>query len=261
MDRIACGTFLFRSRFPDLSLIDFPAFLADRLKVHQIEIFSGHFPDTSLDYCRRVRDAADRSNSKVINLQMDQPGYNLSSEDKSNREKSVQSVKKWMDRAMACGSTSLRANTGRGKRFDLETTADSFRRLAEYGASIGLKVLVENHGGHSNKAENIVAIIKAVNSSWLRSLPDFGNIQGNDEKRHSFLKKILPYADLISAKGMYFDDDMKHSPYDIGACVRLAESVGFKGIYSLEQWAPKPIEADDLSVARYLIQVILGNLS
>ncbi len=123
-----------------------------------------------------------------------------------------------------------------------------------------MKILVENHGGHSAKAENIAAIVKDVNSPWCRSLPDFGNFDGTQEERHAFLKQILPYAHLISTKGKNFDKDLNHSPYDIGACVRLAEAEGFKGIYSIEQWSPKKQIVDDLTIAKRIKAIILENL-
>lgn len=33
-----------------------------------------------------------------------------------------------------------------------------------------------------------------------------------------------------------FDEDMNHSPYDFGQCVRIFEEANYRGIYSLGQW-------------------------
>jgi sugar phosphate isomerase/epimerase len=176
----------------------------------------------------------------------------------------VQFVKAWMDRAKACGASSLRANTGRGKApFDVQRTGDSYRELAEHGKEIGVKALIENHGGYSADPENIVALVEHVDSPYCRSLPDFGNMSADHSwgEREAFLKKLLPYAHLISAKGMAFDELNRHTSYDVAACVRLAESCGFRGVYSIELWAPKGYyPANPIAAARSMMKTISENL-
>jgi len=276
MRRIGCTTVCFRMRFPstrpkdysarepDLTLLEVPAFFADKLGVHNVELWSRHFEQTSLEYCRKISSAAEKAASKIINIQLDDPGYNLSHADPAQRRKGIEFVKQWMDWAAACGATSLRANTGGSpkEKFDLAVTSDSYRQLAEYGEKIGVKILIENHGGHSSNPDNIVSIIKTVDSPWCRALPDFGNVPADltQQQRDEFLKKLYPHAHLISAKGMYFDEQAKHLTYDIGACVRTAEASGFKGIYSAEQWSPKPIAVDALTATRTIIREIIENV-
>lgn len=147
--------------------------------------------------------------------------------------------------------------------FNLEITADSFRQLAEYGAQVGVKVLVENHGGHSLVPENLVAIIEAVDSPYLRSLPDFGNLPpgADEEARYALLRKLFPHAHLVSVKGMVFDAQLNHTSYDIAACVRIGEELGFKGVYSAELWAPGILPKDPIAEARRTMELIAGGLA
>ena len=218
----------------------------------------------SAKYCAKAYRAAEKAGSRIVNIQLDDPAYNLSDRDTAGRKKSVAFVKEWMDRAAACGATSLRANTGKsqGKKFDLDITIDSFQSLAEYGKEIGVKILLENHGTSSAVPEKIVEIVKAVDTPWCRTLPDFGNIPPgtNETFRRKTLQMLFPYAHLVSVKGMWFDDQMKHVPYDIGACVRIGETTGFQGIYSAEYWDPKARPFDPFRVTRKIIQLIVENL-
>lgn len=275
MKRVGATTVCFRSRFPqtrgsnadysgpDMKLEEVPAFFAEKLGVHNVELWSRHFSDDSLKFCRKLKKlAAKEEDSRIINIQLDADD-NLSARDRARRRESVDFVKKWMDRAAACGAGSLRANTGGGRQpFDLSITADSFRQLAEHGKEIGVKILVENHTGYARDPENVVAIVEAVDSPWCRTLPDFGNMPQDlsREKRHAFLKKLMPHAHLISAKGMHFDEEGNHTTYGLGACVRLAESCGFEGIYSAEQWSREPIAVSDLRAARRIIEIIVKNM-
>ncbi|MBU4459033.1 MAG: sugar phosphate isomerase/epimerase, partial [Verrucomicrobia bacterium] len=190
MDRIGCTTVSFRMRFsstrpkgvqttgPDLDLHDVPALFAEKLGIRNVEVWSKHFPEPTVAYAANLREAARKAGARIVNVQLDEPPFDLSSPDAAARRACIEATKKWMDVAAACGAPSLRANTG-GKKdepFDLPTTADSFSRLAEYGAKTGVRILVENHGGHSLKAENVASIVGTVNSPWCRSLPDFGNM-------------------------------------------------------------------------------------
>jgi len=271
MKRVGCTTVCFRPRFPstrsdktarddDLTPLEVPKLFAEKLGVHNVELWSRHFPDHSLSYCKQVKAAAERVGSRVINIQCDEPGYNLSQTDPAARKQSIQFVKQWMDRAAACGATSLRANTGgsRNAAFNVNLTGDSFGQLAEHGKRLGVKILIENHGGFSNDPDNIVAILRHVDSPWCRALPDFGNMPGNftPQQRREFLDKLFPYAHLVSAKGMVFDEQYRHTSYDVAECVRVGERAGFKGVYSVEMWAPNYYPADPFRAIQHMIETI-----
>ncbi len=134
---------------------------------------------------------------------------------------------------------------------------------AEYGERIGVKILIENHGGHSEKTDNIAAIIQPVNRAWRRSLPDFYNVPAEftTEQRVAFLAPILPFAQLVSVKGVEFDADDRCVSYDIGACVRAAEAAGFDGLYSVELWSPNYVALATARAIRSVADTIRKYLS
>ena len=270
MKRIGCTTVCFRTRFPrtrpkgyresepELSLLDIPNLFAEKLGVHNVELWSLHFAEQSSAYCSKIRRAMEKAGSTLCNIQMDEPGYNLSHPSEAERRKSVRLCKDWMDRAAECGATSMRANTGgarKGSPFVLNDTADSYALLAEHGRKIGVKILIENHGGFSVSPERVVSIVKAVDSPWCRTLPDFGNMPKgfSQRQREEFLDKMFSFAHLVSAKGIEFDAQYHHTTYDIGRCVQLGESRGFQGIYSVEQWSPTYIPSDPFQAVRSII--------
>jgi sugar phosphate isomerase/epimerase len=276
MSRIGCTTVSFRNRFaatrpknttpsgPDFDLLDMPAMFVEKLGIRNVELWSKHFAEPTVAYGEKLRAAAIKAGARIINIQQDEPPFDLSSPDAEKRRANIAVIKQWMDIAAACGAPSLRANVGGRpeETFDLQTTTDSFRQLAEHGEKTGIKILVENHGGHSLKAENVAVIVKAVNSPWCRSLVDFGNVPTGvtTEQRVAFLNEILPFAYLISAKGMEFDAEYRHTSFDLPACVRAAEQAGFKGIYSIELWSPKYYPPDPVQAVRAFTELITANL-
>lgn len=262
--RIACTTATFRDRFSkEGSVNDAATFFAEELGIHQVELLAKHITDPSEQALDQLRTSAEKRGARFINIQLDGPKYNLSAPKHEERTASIALVKRWMDRAARLGCGSLRANTGGSKAFALEDTADSFKQLAEHGEAINLKILIENHGGHSAKVQNILKILETVNHPYLQSLPDFGNVPAtaSQAQREAFIKQMIPSAHLISAKFMNFDTAQAHTPYDIGSLVGMCEAAGYRGLYSLEQYAPDPLTIDRVSACKRVIEAIESNLS
>jgi hypothetical protein len=92
----------------------------------------------------------------------------------------------------------------------------------------------------------------------IYTLPDFGNYPV--ETMWSALEKILPYAYMVSAKTVEFNERMEHVSYDFDRCIRLAERAGFKGIYSVEQWSRKELDFDYEKIADWMLERVRANI-
>jgi sugar phosphate isomerase/epimerase len=272
--RIGITTVCFRERFaqtrdkkaapltPDqeLTLLTAPKFIADSLGLHNVEVWSQQFADLSLDYCREIKAAADKVKSRIINIQVDGQD-NLSEPDPAKRAASVDTIKKWMDRAAAVGAPTCRANTGGGspEAWDVNRTADSFRQLAQYGKKIGVKVLVENHTGYSADIDKVVAVVKTVNDPYCRALSDWGNTPSSSpEARLAGLSKMFPQLELVSAKELDFDEQNRHINYDVVPLIKATEASGYKGIYSIEFYGKPP--KDVVAAAKDMIAALAANI-
>ena len=270
--RIGITTVCFRDRFgstrdkktgpvpagEELTLLTAPKFIADTLGLHNVEIWSAQFADQSIDYCKQIRSAAEAVKSRITNIQVD-GSENLSDPDAAKRAASVETIKRWMDRAAAVGAPTCRANTGGGppEAWDVNRTADSFRQLAQYGKKIGVKILVENHIGYSADIDKVVAVITAVNDPYCRAICDWGN-SPNNEGRVAALGKLFPFLELVSAKELDFDENNKHINYDVVPIIKATESSGYKGIYSIEFYGKPP--KDTVAAARDMIKALSANL-
>jgi len=275
LNRIGITTVCFRERFPatrsrgaaappegDLTLLTAPKFIADQLGLHNVEVWSAHFADMSLDYCRQVKAAAAAVGSKIIDIQVD-GSDNLSDPDEAKRAASITTIKQWMDRAAAIGAPRMRANTGGGPAagWDVNRTADSFRKLAEYGKTIGVRILIENHTGYSADIDKVVQLAKAVNDPNCRVISDWGNTPSTSPAdRLAGLSKLFPYLELVSAKELDFDDQNHHVSYDIVPLIKATEASGFRGIYSIEFYSNRP-PRDVVAAAKDMTQTIAANIS
>ena len=172
--------------------------------------------------------------SRAVHVSVD--GYgDLGSADEDERKEAVAKHMPWFDICKAVGMPSFRANTGGKAGVSEDTIAAcirSFKELAAEGERKGVSVLIENHGGISGDPELIVRIMEEVGSPNIGTCPDFGNTP--DETRYEFLERIMPYAKILHAKFLEFDEDGEETKIDAKRCLDLARAVGFDGYCSIE---------------------------
>jgi sugar phosphate isomerase/epimerase len=236
-----------------------PRFVKENLGLTSLEVWNLQFEEDTNDYCLRLREAADRAGVKLVNIQLDS-GYDLSSADADARRSSIAFVQRWIDRAALLGASSVRANLDGTQAvgvFPLERVVDSFRQLTAYGRSKGVKILVENHVGHSVNIQNPVSVLKSVNDPWCRAIADWGNTPAPSlSDRIAQLALLSPWLDLVSAKVANFDADYKVTDYDIAALTEATERSGFSGLYSVELFNMANPPADTVRAARSVVGTI-----
>lgn len=279
LDRIGITTVCFREQFAktksrgttiapgrELTLLTAPKFIADNLGLHNVEIWNFQWDEETIDYAKKIKAAAEAVGSKIINLQLDLGAQDtLSDPDAAKRAAALTAIKGWMDRTAATGAKTMRANTGGGSEanWDVNRTADGFRQLAEYGKSIGLTILIENHIGYSANIDKVVQIVKTVNHPNCKALCDWGNTpaNGTPEQKVAALSKMFPYLALVSAKELDFDDQNKHIDYDVVPIIKATEASGYKGIYSIEFYSVnnKPPK-DVVAAAKDMIKALAANI-
>jgi sugar phosphate isomerase/epimerase len=245
LDRIGIATWSFRhlmaaGRNPKMppaeravmTALDAPKFVSGELGLRQLEIIINHLDERTVAYAERVRAAADQAGVRFINFQL---GGQMSASDPAVRAKSIAEIKEGMRIAAALGSPTVRADVGgkAGEPLDLAITADSYKQLVDFGTTIGVMPMPENHGGHSTNPDTLVSIMKAIDPR-IRAINDWGNFQVQSQaERIESTRKLLPHTGLISAKFDRFDADYRPS-YDVAELVRLVEGGGYRGKYSIE---------------------------
>ena len=245
LDRIGIATWSFRhllaaGRNPKMppaeravmTALDAPKFVREELGLTQLEIIINHLDERSVAYAERVRAAADQAGVKFINFQL---GGQMSAPDPAVRAKSIEEIKDGMRIAAALGAPSVRADVGgkQGAPLDLAMTAESYKQLVDFGSTIGVMPMPENHGGHSTDPDTLVSIMKAIDPR-IRAIVDWGNFRvENQQQRIESTRKLLPFTGLVSAKVDRYDDDYKPG-YDVGELVRVVEDSGYRGKYSIE---------------------------
>jgi len=220
---------------------DFPGMIADRYQVHQLEIVAPHI-SIEPSYIRELKNRLDRAHSHLVNIPVEIKELwtkgGLSDPDPKVRESAIAACTKWIDIASELGAKSVRCDPGKINTKDPQPTIDSYRKLGSYGASKGIFVIIENHGGvGSEHPEELVQIFRSAGKD-CGALPDFGNFP-DEATRQKGLPLLFPFARTVChAKGMKFDAQGNETKFDFARCVAISKNAGYRGVYSIEFEGP-----------------------
>jgi sugar phosphate isomerase/epimerase len=194
-----------------LDHLDFPKVAKQEFGIEAVEYVNQFFKDRAKDqsYLAEMKKRCDDLGVRSVLIMCDDEGW-LGDPSESRRKTAVENHYKWADAAKFLGCHAIRVNAASDGPWDdqLGRAADGLRQLAEYGAKLGLNVIVENHGGLSSNGEWLAAVMKTVNLPNCGTLPDFGNFQikrGEEYDRYKGVDLLMPYAKGVSAKSHDFD--------------------------------------------------------
>jgi sugar phosphate isomerase/epimerase len=266
MSRIGLTTVVFRNRFlstnPDagsnlLTLETVPEYFQDRFGIYQPEFWSEHFESREPSYLKKLKNILDKNHCRLINIQADTPGLDMSDPENENSALAIEEIKEWIDVGAILGAGMVR---GSFLRHSMEEGIKSARKLAQYAAGKGITFLSENHFDLMSEPEKHVQVAKEVNSENFGLLADFGNYPDTVDK-YKALEMIAPYTILVSAKTHAFNENYEHTGFDFDRCVRIMEDGGFTGIYSLEQWEDGLPDYDFEKIVDWMISHVKANLN
>jgi sugar phosphate isomerase/epimerase len=269
-ERIAIASYPFRdfiARREDKSvgakmeLKDFAAHVSAKFNIKKIEPWSPHFRSLDKAYLEELRASVAKAGGAIVNMAVDgeHSPYAL---DSAERERAVAGSKQWIDVAVTIGSPSVRTHIPGAKdsKPDVERTAESLKRVAEYGAEKNVVVHLENDDAVSEDPFFIVKVIEKVNSAWLRALPDFGNSVAahDDDYAYKGVEGMFAHAYGIShVKETEEGEQGKIAHVDLAKTFGIAKQHGYKGYYSMEWDSP----GDPYAGTAALIEKTLKNLA
>jgi sugar phosphate isomerase/epimerase len=261
-ERIGMGTVIFRNRFEQtkpkgiaeirnpLTLLSVPAYYRERFGVRNLEFWSNHFESLEKPYLLEVRERVKAARAELINVQVD-AAYDLATMNEDERQRSLETVRQWIDAAALLGSRAVRINPGRAGG-SIERSVASLKEVNQYCISKRLPLLTENHFGLEMNPDVHLQLREAAGPKNIYTLPDFGNYPV--ETMWESLAKILPYAYVVSAKAVDFNAQVEHTSYDFDRCVQMCERAGFKGLYLVEQWSRREQDLDPEKIADWMLE-------
>lgn len=185
----------------------------------------------------------------------------LGDPDPVKRTQAVENHYKWADAAKTLGCLTIRVNADSEGGFEEQQklAADGLRRLTEYGAQLGLNVIVENHGELSSHGDWLAGVMKLVNHPRCGTLPDFGNFYEYD--RYQGVTDMMPYAKAVSAKSYDFDERGEETTIDFHRMMKIVTRAGFHSWVGIEYEGDRLAEREGILKTKALLERIRTELS
>jgi len=155
--------------------------------------------------------------------------------DSVKRKEDVELAKRWIEVAAEMGAPVLRIFAGaQPKGHSWEETAvwmsEALGECAEHGKKHGVIVGVQNHGDMLQSADEVLKIIKMVNSDWLGAIVDTGYFLTPDP--YSDIERVIPYAVNWQVKELL--SDRKGGEIDMVRLVQIIRASGYRGYVPIE---------------------------
>jgi sugar phosphate isomerase/epimerase len=219
-----------------LTLQEFAATVVEKFGVYGIEPWSLHIHTPEPDRAHELREAFDKAQLQVVNIPCD---VNVRACGSPEQRKFAQDTwQKWVDAASILNSPSIRVHVEPPKNGEfIPAAVDALKRISDYSSQKGIVINLENDDPRSEDPAQILKVLEAVGSPWVRSLPDFCNsMQIHDDQDYNAkaLATLFPHAYNISHVKDVEIVDGKSLTVDVDRIFGVAKAAGYKGFFSME---------------------------
>jgi len=242
---------------PRMDLFDFVNLAAD-MALDGVELTSYYFPENvTNEYLHRIKQHA-------FTLGLDISGTSVGNDfcvpDGPGREKQLELVRTWVDRASEMDAPVIRIFAGRVPKGEDEAKAveraiEGIKASLPYAVEKGVTLALENHGGITATPAQLLKLVKAVDSPNFGVNLDTGNFHGKDP--YADLAELAPYAVNVQVKTEISREGEKKQPADLGKFIKILRDARYSGYVVLEyEAAEDPMKAipEHIKTLRSLIQ-------
>jgi sugar phosphate isomerase/epimerase len=225
---------LLQAKPPKLTLIDFIDDCA-KFGLDGTELTSYYLPqEPTEEYLRQLKGEAFRRGLDISGTAV---GNDFCHPRGPERDKQIASVNRWIEYADMMDAPVIRIFAGAAKP---GVSADDSRRLAvdaineccRHAAKYGIFLALENHGGITAEADDVLAIVREVDSPWFGVNLDTGNFNTADV--YGDLARLAPYALNVQVKASIHPAGKQRQPTDFKRLAKMLQDAGYRGYVVLE---------------------------
>ncbi len=152
--------------------------------------------------------------------------------DKGKLAEEIKKVKTWTECASKLGTPEMRVFGGRVPEGDTEEASvnravEAFKECCEHASKYGVMLALENHGGICTSAEQVLNIIKRVDSEWMGANLDTGNFRSDEP--YEEIAMVAPYALTCHVKV-----SVKGEEVDMNRVVKILREANYSGYLPIE---------------------------
>ena len=166
--------------------------------------------------------------------------------DKTKREEEVRLVKNWIEVAAKLGAPVLRIFAGTQKNEGIpqkqvtDWIVEDIRTCTDYARQHGVILGLQNHNDFIQTADQVVKMIRAVQSDWLGLMLDIGSYRTLDP--YEEIARSAKYAVNWQIKEKIFINGVEQDP-NFDKLLSIIKASGYRGFLPIETLGagdPKP---------------------
>lgn len=244
----------------ELDHLDFPKVTRREFGIEAVEYVNTFFKErsTTPEYVAELKKRCEGEGVRSLLIMCDGEGA-LGDPDEAKRATAVKNHHRWVDAARALGCHSIRVNAQSAGERDEQArlAADGLRRLTDYAATVGVDVIVENHGGWSSNGAWLAEVIRRVEHPRCGTLPDFGNFrisQTETYDRYQGVAELIGKARGVSAKSYDFDAQGNETTIDYRRMMKVVLDAGYRAYVGIEYEGGRLSEGEGVNATRRLLE-------
>jgi sugar phosphate isomerase/epimerase len=234
---------------PEMTLADFIDFAAAQ-DIDAVELTAYYFAETTPEYLASLKSRCTRLGLDVSGTAV---GNNFCDPEKLKAE--MANVKAWVEHTSRLGGKAIRIFAGSVPKGDTEEKARercvaAIQEACDYAAKYGVYLALENHGGITGTADQLLAIVKAVKHDHFGVNLDTGNFRTEDP--YGDLERIAPYAINAQVKTEIAPKGKGVQEADLAKLIGILRKANYRGYVALEYEAKEEAKT---AVPRHLAEL------
>jgi sugar phosphate isomerase/epimerase len=220
--------------------------------ISAVELTSYYFAESTPAYFTALKGRCTRLGLDVSGGAV---GNNFCVTDPAKLREQIDLVKRGTENISLLGGKTLRIFAGTLAKGDSEDRVrpqvlSAIQEACDHAAKFGVYLALENHGGITSTAEQILAIVKAVKHDWFGVNLDTGNFHTPDP--YGDLAKLAPYSVTVQLKTEVQAAGRPKESADLARVFDILKTAHYRGYVALEYEAA---EDPMIAVPRYLKQM------
>lgn len=230
-----------------------------------IEFLGNQIPSLEDDYLERLKLHGKKLNLKICAI--DVVNRHFGSND-FERKNDISLIKFWIKTAAQLECPFLVAFLGgfeeeKNRKMQLRRDIDAFKECVEFAEKSKVRLAIENHRiwlrenewEQENETDDILLIVKTINSKYLGASPDIGNFYKSSFKElsvkqqeyaYNCFEQLISVALHIHIKIKNFDEHGKSLQSDFGKLVNVLKKYNYNRTVTLEFAKPVAEKKDVL---------------
>ena len=204
-----------------------------RMGLDGVELTAYYFPSPVPQ--RRLHELKRHCFRRGLHILGTAVGSNFALADEAARRAQVQMTREWIDHSVTLGAPVIRVFGGPIPQGATEAQAFDWaipclKEVTDYGAERGVAVALENHGGITETADQVLRLVERLEGPWFGLNLDFGNFHQDPYRE---IDRCAPHAITTHVKRT-MRGPSGPEPVDYARVAEIMRRVGYAGYFSIE---------------------------